>query len=111
MNHLELSVTRIPVTIYKEHPDTTPIAEWHEIWTARQPVTGEWILCERHGWWEEANKTPHFNVPILSEPFKTEPEVDAAMDARIEALRSEGWIHRFTQVFDPTTGGGKRLKF
>jgi hypothetical protein len=103
-------MTRFPVTVYKNEPATTPLAEWHEIWTARNPATGEWILCERHGWWDDAIKQPHFNVPILSEPFKTEPEADAAMDARINALDSEGWIHKYTVAFDPLTGGGKGVR-
>jgi hypothetical protein len=39
----------------------------------------------------ETNKKAYFDVPILSEPFKTEPEVDAAIDAQINSLGVDGW--------------------
>jgi hypothetical protein len=100
----------MPVTVYKSDPATTPFAEWHEIWTGQNPATGEWILCQRHGWWDETNKMTYFDVPILSEPFKTEPEVDAAMDAQINSLGVDGWNYKFTTVFDPVTRGGKGVR-
>jgi hypothetical protein len=110
MEHRKLPMTSFPITVYKDDPATTPIAEWHEIWTARNPETSEWVLCQRHGWWDETNKQAHFNVPVLSEPFKTEPEVNTAMDSQIDALGKDGWIHKFTIVFDPLTGGGKGVR-
>jgi len=100
MNHREMAMARIPVTLYKDDPEQTPTpAEWHEIWCARNPA-GEWVLCERHGWWDNDKKQAHFNVPILSEPFKTEKEANDAVDARIKRLEGEGWIHKFTTTID-----------
>jgi uncharacterized protein DUF4386 len=45
-----------------------------------------------------------------SEPFKTEPEVDAAMDARIDVLANLGWVHKFTAAFDSRTLGWKSVR-
>jgi len=73
-----------------------------------QPANGFFVRA--HGWWEAPSKQAHFNVPILGEPFKTEPEVNAAMDARIHTLESEGWIHKFTTAFDPNIGGGRGVR-
>jgi hypothetical protein len=109
-DHKKLPMTRIPVTVYKDDPATKPVSEWHEIWTARNPTTAEFVLCQRHGWWDEQDKQAHFNVPILSEPFKTEPEVDVAMDAQIRGLSADGWIHHFTTEFDPAIMTGRGIK-
>jgi len=54
------------------------------------PTTGNFVLCERLGWWAEQDKQAHFNVPVLSEPFDAEPKADAAMDERIKALEADG---------------------
>ena len=40
----------------------------------------------------ETKKKAYFAVPILSEPFKTEPEVDAAIDGQINSIGVDGWI-------------------
>jgi hypothetical protein len=110
MEQRDLRMSVFPVTVYKDDPATNPLAEWNEIWTAQNPSSGEWILCIRHGWWDTPNNRAHFNVPTLSEPFKTEAQVEAAMDSHIATLEAEGWIHKFTTVFDPTTGGGKGVR-
>lgn len=106
----KLPMTRLPVTVYKDDPAIKPLAEWHEIWTARNPDSGKFVLCERHGWWDEQDKQAHFNVPVLSEPFDTEPKADAAMDEQIRALEADGWIHKFTTVFDPAILAGRGIK-
>jgi hypothetical protein len=110
VDHKKLPMTRLPVTVYKDDPATNPMAEWHEIWSAKNPATSEFVLCQRHGWWDEQNKQAHFNVPILSEPFKTEPAVDAAMDQQLTGLAADGWIHQFTTVFDAAIMNGRGIK-
>ena len=98
MDQPKLNKARIPITLYKEDPEQTPgpaPAEWHEVWCATNPA-GEWVLCERYGWWDNANKQALFNVPILSEPFTTEKEANDAVDTRIKVLEGEGWIHKLT---------------
>jgi hypothetical protein len=94
----------------KDDPATKPLAEWHEIWTAKNPATRKFVLCERHRWWDEQDKQAHFNVPVLSEPFDTELKADAAMDEEIRALEADGWIHKFTTVFDPGILAGRGIK-
>jgi hypothetical protein len=102
--HREMTLDRIPVTVYKEDPaHATAPAEWHEVWTATNTAE-EWVLCERHGWWDEAKRQAYFNVPILSEPFKTGNQVDDAFHARIRQLDSEGWIHKLTTTIDYREG-------
>jgi hypothetical protein len=103
--HRQMAMARIRVTVYKEDPEksATP-AEWHEIWVAFNPQSNEWVLCQRHGWWDDANKQTHFDVPTLSAPFKTEPEANAAMDAEIQILDKQGWTHRFTTTIDYMAG-------
>lgn len=103
VDHREMNLARIPITLYKDDPDTQAIAEWHEVFLATN-ADEEVVLCERHGWWDEANKKPHFNVPILSEPFKTEEQANAAFDARIKTLDGEGWIHKLTTILDYRNG-------
>jgi hypothetical protein len=109
-DHKKLPMRQLPVTVYKDDPATKPLAEWNEIWTARNPATGEFVLCLRHGWWDEENKQPHFDVPVLSEPFKTEEEADAAMERQIEGLASDGWVHQFTTAFDAAIMNGRGIK-
>lgn len=99
-----LPMTRIPVTVYKDDPLTRlQPAEWHELWCAYKSQN-EFVLCERHGWWDGTNKRALFGVPILSEIFKTEKEVYAAFDARIERLKQEGWICGYTTTVDIRSG-------
>jgi hypothetical protein len=102
--HRQMAMARIPVTVYKEDPQTATPAEWHEVWVAFNPMTGEWVLCQRHGWWDEAGKQAHFDVPVLSEPFKSTHEADKAMDAEIQTLEQQGWTHKFTTVINYRTG-------
>jgi hypothetical protein len=99
----KLELARIPITLYKDDPDSQGVAEWHEVWLATT-VNQEWVLCENHGWWDEAKKRSHFNVPILTEPFGTEGEANAAFDARIKTLDGEGWIHKLTSIIDYRIG-------
>jgi hypothetical protein len=103
--HRQMAMVRIPVTVYKEDPEKTATpAEWQEVWVGHNPKSGEWVLCKRHGWWEDANKQPHFDVPILSEPYRTEAAANAAMDAEIQSLHQQGWTHKFTTVINYRTG-------
>jgi hypothetical protein len=103
--HRQMAMARIPITVYKEDPEKTATpAEWHEVWVAFNAQSNEWVLCQRHGWWDEAGKQAHLDVPVLSEPFKTEPEANAAMDAEIQSLDQQGWTHRFTTVINYRTG-------
>lgn len=103
MDSRKLELARIPITLYKDDPDSQGVAEWHEVWLATN-ANQEWVLCENHGWWDEANKRAHFNVPILTEPFETEGQANAAFDARIRTLEGEGWIHKLTSVIDYRNG-------
>lgn len=100
-DHTSFDVVGFPITMYKQDPEQTPIAEWHELGGARS--TNVWYLWERHGWWDNANKEAHFNVPILSEPFKNEHQALAAFEKRVKDLEKEGWRHKFTTTFDPGT--------
>ena len=93
----------VPTTLYKQDPEQTPTAEWHEVGCARNP-SGEWFLWERHGWWDNDNKRVHFDVPILSEPFKTESDMGVAFTARIQTLERGGWVYKFTTTFDMRAG-------
>jgi hypothetical protein len=97
----KLRVLSVPVTVYEKEPtpESSP-AEWHEPWTAERPETGEWVLCVRHGWWDEQTNKAHFDVPTLSAPFKTEDEVEAAKDKKIDGLVARGFIHKYTLQWD-----------
>jgi hypothetical protein len=110
MDQKSQPMTSMPVSVYKVEPEKDPVAEWHELWTAHKPATNEFILCRRHGWWDGEKKRAHFNVPVLSAPFKTAEDAYAAMGEELEGLAASGWIHQYTLAFDPTTGGGKGVK-
>lgn len=100
-----LGMARTPVTVYKEDPQMTPHpAEWEEIWIGYDGASGQWVVCKRHGWWDEANKQSLWNVPTLSLPFKTQSEANAAMDDEIERLDQQGWIHKFTTTINYMSG-------
>ncbi len=103
-------MTGMPVTVYEVEPGKGMIAEWHELWTAHKAETNEYLFCQRHGWWDEDNKQALYNVPVLSEPFKTADDAAAAMSEELEQLADKGWIHQYTLTFDPATGGGKAVK-
>lgn len=108
--HKKFPMRKLPVTVYRDDPFVHPMAEWHELWTAQNPTTSEFVLCQHHGWWDEETKQAHFNVPVLSEPFKTEEAADAALDQEISSLAADGWIHQFTTVFDPDIMQGRGIK-
>jgi hypothetical protein len=110
MDQKSLPMTSMPITVYKVEIGKGEITEWHELWTARRPETDEFILCQRHGWWDEPNKMPRYNVPVLSEPHKTDQAATLAMRDQLERLAKQGWVHQYTLAFDPTTGGGKGVK-
>jgi hypothetical protein len=106
-----LPMRTVPITVYKEEPTTEGPSEWHEIWIAERPETSEWILCQRHGIWNEAEKKAYFDVPVLSAPFETEEQVQAELDEQIKFLDGIGFTHKYTLVWDPEIMGmrGEKL--
>lgn len=95
---------RFPITIYKEDPEQTRLAEWHEVCYAFDATARSFVLLDKHGWWENAKGQAHFNVQVLYEPQKSEGEANTAMDARVQWLVQEGWTHKFTTELDLSTG-------
>ena len=110
MDQKSLPMKSMPVTVYRVEPGKDVIAEWHELWTAHRTDTNEFILCQRHGWWDEQNKKPHYDVPVLSEPHETDEAAYIAMGNELQKLAGQGWVHQYELAFDPTTGGGKGVK-
>jgi hypothetical protein len=92
---------RGPITIYRNSPFGDPFAEWHEVWCERLP-SGEAKVGNRHGWWDDGEKKPHYNVTVYSELFKDETLAVAEYDKRLTELASQGFIHKLQSVFDPT---------
>jgi hypothetical protein len=108
----KLLVRGTPITVYKQEPTTATPAEWHEVWIAERPETGEWILCQRHGVWNEAEKKAYLDVPVLSAPFRTEEQAEAELDQQIRFLDGIGFIHKYTLVWDSKIMGmrGEKLR-
>jgi hypothetical protein len=96
----QFDVIGMPTTLYRQDPEKVGFTEWYELAGARDRADN-WYFLERRGWWDSENKKPHFDVPILSEPHKTEADVLTAIRARIKTLDSEGWTYKFTRTFDP----------
>lgn len=95
---------RFPITSYKEDPEKNRLAEYHEVNYAMDSKLGGFVLLDMHGWWEHDTGTPLLNRQVLCEPHKSEADASAAMDERVRWLEQQGWAHKFTTVFVPSTG-------
>ena len=78
-------IVRGPITLYKKDLFQDPLAEWQVVWCEE---SGEFILNDRHAWWEAATKSAHYNVPVLRQPFKTLDDAITAFNERINKLEN-----------------------
>src|SRR5256885_17171870 len=93
---------RWPITIYKASPVGDPFAEWHEVWCERLP-TGEVNVGNKHGWWDDQEKHPHYSAPVYSELFKDEGGAIMEYDKRLNELAAQGFTYKLTSVYDNAT--------
>jgi len=95
-------MSRGPITLYKKSPFDDPFGEWHEIWCQRLPDGAK--VGNRHGWWDDQRKEPHYNVPVYSEIFQTESDADLAFDKRLAEIVAQGFTFKLGTFYDPMTG-------